>query len=583
VVGVSVSVVDGSWYFPIRHLGGGNMDVNNVVRFLDDLLSREDLWIVGTNLQYECEGLDSLGIGISGKLLDVQLAEALLDEERWSGYDLDTLALDHLGIGKDETLLKEAASAYGIDPKSQLWKLPSWYVGPYAEWDSMAPLRIIEKQLPLLKEQNLLEIFEIESRLLPLLWQMRRNGIPVDLGAAEELDKTLARDYVKHQKLYTSKFGGTIDEWSGPQIAAKCDELGLKYPHTVKGNPSFEGDWLDNQEHPFFQLVADLRELSRFKDTFVKKLIFENQIKGRIHCQWKQLANDEGGTRTGRMANANPNIQQTPAGKYRMTGKPSPIGQAIRAMFRAPKGEKWLKMDWSQQEPRILTHFAALCDFTGAKLARMAYQKDPMMDFYKFMMESANIDRRPAKDMYLGRCYGMGIKKMAKKLNCSEEEARRILGNFDEKVPFVKQIAESCSNSAQKRGYIKTLLGRRRHFTLWEPMNSWQLRQDNPNMDTRPLPLHLAQDKWPKLQLQRANTHKALNALIQGSAADMIKAALLKIHDETGIVPWMAVHDEIDMGVKDDAQAKQCQEIAEHCVDMTVPIRIDAELGDHWK
>jgi DNA polymerase-1 len=175
----------------------------------------------------------------------------------------------------------------------------------------------------------------------------------------------------------------------------------------------------------------------------------------------------------------------------------------------------------------------------------------------------------------------MGKNKMALKLNRTVEEASQILANFDEKVPFVKEIADSCTNAAQKRGYIKTLLGRRRHFNFWEPIDSFKMRQEG--KDVSPCRLEFAEQKWPGLRLQRANAHKALNALIQGSAADMNKAALIKIRRECDVIPYMAVHDEIDFPANDEAHANQCKGSAETCVTMTVPIKADLSLGKSWR
>jgi DNA polymerase I-like protein with 3'-5' exonuclease and polymerase domains len=582
ITGISVATNDRSWYYPLRHLGGGNHpNPESVFAFIRDLVAVPDRFVCGANLQYELEALESEGIVVHGRLLDVQIAEALIDEEQDEGYSLEQIALKHLGERKDERLLKLAADAYGFtNVKANLWKLPAKYVGPYGEWDSMAPLKIFAKQKKILEQEDLLSIFEIESKLLPVLWKMRKQGIPIDLEAADKLSKELKveedavrSDFFKKQKYF-------IDEWSGPMLKRLFDNLGLQYPTTDKGNASFEGEFLDSFADPTIQMVAKLRDLNRMRTTFVDKWIFGNEVKGRIHPQWKQLVSDDGGARTGRMACANPNAQQVPAGKFRTTGKPNPIGKAIRALFVSDTG-KWAKFDYKQQEPRILTHFSNLCEFTGAKIAAMAYRTNPNMDFYQYMVEIAQIDRRPAKDMYLGRCYGMGKKKLAKKLGKTVEECERILNEFDSKIPFVKEIAESCELNAQRRGYIRTLLGRRRHFNHWEPVDRWKRSEAGEYIT--PQSRKDAEEKWPGVKLVRSDTRKALNALIQGSAADMVKAALLQIHDDLKTIPYMAVHDELDIGVQDDDHAEKCKNIIEHCVDMTVPVYTDMEVGKHWK
>ena len=580
VVGISIATADRSWYFPFGHLGGGNMDKRSVISYIGDLLNDPNKYIVGANLQYELESLDSLGIKIQGRFIDVQLAEALIDEEQET-YQLESIANKYLGKGKNESLLREAASAYGIDPKSSLWKLPAKYVGPYAEWDAQIPIHIFQEQLKIIKAENLEGIFQLESELLELLWLMRKQGIPIDVGAAERLSDQLAGDERALRAKFRLDWGQDIDEWSGAQIALLCESNRILFPRTAIGNPSFTSDYMESADHPLLMDIHEIRQINRFRQTFVNDWLLKWNVRGRIHPQWRQVARDEGGTRSGRMAASCPNPQQVPASKFRKTGKPSPIGKAIRRCFISDTG-MWCKKDYSQQEPRILTHFAAITNMTGAEIAKNAYVKNPGMDFYQYMMDSAGIERRPAKDMYLGRCYGMGVKKLAYKLNRTEEEAKKILADFDAKVPFVKEIADKCSRVAADRGYIKTLLGRRRHFNLWEPVDSWKMNQEKRG-SAIPLRFSQAQQAYPGLCLVRSGTHKALNALIQGSAADMTKASLLKIWKETGIVPYMAVHDEIGTPVKNQAQAEVVKQCCETSVTMCVPIKVDMNVGKSWK
>jgi DNA polymerase I-like protein with 3'-5' exonuclease and polymerase domains len=576
VVGFSLATSAQSWYFPFDHLGGGNLPREACLQYIKDVVSVPDRYVCGANLQYELEGLGMSGAPVRSRVIDVQIAEALIDEEADS-YSLDSLCKKYLGRSKDEQLLNDAASAYGVDPKSGLWKLHSKYVGPYAEFDATGPLQIFQKQLEILKSEGTESIFQLEMELLPLLWEMRKQGIPMDMEAADKLSVLLKEQEAALRLRLRHEYSTDCNEMSGPEIAAVCDRLKILFPRTALGAPSFTADYLDEADHPFLILINDLRECSGMRNKFVDGWIHKNQVKNRIHPQWRQCASDEGGTRTGRMAASNPNPQQVPAGKYRKTGKENPIGRAIRACFISDTG-LFGKLDYSQQEPKVLVHFANLCKYTGAQVAAMAYKNDKNLDFYTFMQEAAGIDRRPAKDMYLGRCYGMGADKMARKLNRTKEEAKQILAVFDERVPFVKEIADACTRAANERGYIKTLLGRRRHFNLWEPSKFGVMQF---GVD-RPLREKEAQEKWGN-QIKRSGTHKALNALIQGSSADMTKAALIKIWKEGKVVPYMQVHDEIDFAANDESHAKQCQLLAETCVEMTVPIRADLSLGKTWK
>lgn len=577
VAGVSVAADDRAWYFPINHLGGGNLPQESVSRFLSDILAVEDRFIVGANLQYDLEALWSLGVHARGRFVDVQIAEALLEEERVVGYGLEMLCRLYLDEeGKNEKLLTEAALAFGVSPKGGLWKLPSKYVGPYAEYDAMAPLMIFAKQHEKLKSDDLLNIFQLECELTPLLWKMRLQGIPVDLQAAELFSRELAgmEDNARiHLKV---ECGRDVDVWSGDDLARLCDDRGISYPRTPKGNPSFESEFLEAENHDsaILRKVGEVRKLNRLRTTFVDDWIFKNQIKGRIHPSWKQLKSDEGGTRTGRMAASNPNPQQVPAR--------SDLAPRVRRLFVPPEGNKWAKMDYSQQEPRLLVHYAAICNFTGAKLAAMAYRENRDMDIYQFLADAAQITRRQSKDLTLGRMYGMGKNKLALKLGISVAEAESLLERFDERVPFVKEISDSAMRKAQERGWIQTLLGRKRHFNYYEPVYQKELKAKS--IDCRPVPNHrIAESKWPNQRLQRAGAHKALNALIQGSAADMTKQAMLHIYRETGLIPMMAIHDELNYFVPDVIEAKKIQELAENCVQLEVPVKADLSFGDHWK
>jgi DNA polymerase I-like protein with 3'-5' exonuclease and polymerase domains len=577
VAGVSLATHDAKWYFPINHLGGGNLPQESVVSFLQDTLSVPDRYVVGAHLGYDIEGLWSLGVEVRGRCIDVQIAEALLEEEREIGYSLEILCRLYLDEeGKNEALLRAAAGSFGIDPKGGLWKLPSKFVGPYAEYDAQAPLQIFQKQHAKLVADNLLNIFQLECELLPLLWKMRLQGIPVDLDKAASFSKELEGLEDNERLHLRNEFNRDVDVWSGDDIARICDELKIPYPRTPKGNPSFESEFLESEDHDhaFLRKVGKIRKLNRLRTTFVNDWIFKNQIKGRIHPSWIQLKSEDGGTRTGRMAACNPNPQQVPAR--------SELAPRVRELFIPPTGNKWAKMDYSQQEPRLLVHYASLCGFTGAKLAAMAYRENRSMDIYQFLADAAQITRRQSKDLTLGRMYGMGKRKLAAKLGISEWEAEDLLRRFDEKVPFVKEISDSCGRKAQERGWIQTLLGRKRHFNYYEPTFQKELKEKR--IDCRPVPnKQIAENKWPRQRLQRAGAHKALNALIQGSAADMTKKAMLDIYRETKRIPMMAVHDELNYFCETEAEARVIQNLAENCVQLEVPIKADLAFGDHWK
>lgn len=548
LVGVSLATDRGHrMYLPVAHAGGGNLDIDIVKIYLREQLGRAEQVKIGANILYDLEFLTVSSIAVRGRLIDVQTVEALLNETRMS-YSLNDLSIIRCDETKDETMLNEVASAYGIDPKAELWKLPSWYVGPYAEQDAVLPLRIYEKQAPLLEEQGLNEVADLESRLLSLALLMRLRGVPVDLDAAGELNEQWIKDQRALRDRMFEEYQVNLNPWSGPTIARICQQRGIQHPMTARGNPSITKDFIATSDDPFLQLVLEMRTLDRLRGTFVDDLIFGHQVNGKIHAQFHSTRREEGGTRSGRWSSSNPNLQQVPA-------RDKKYSALIRALFIAEEGYQWAKLDYSQQEPRILVHYASTLGLTGAEQFRDMYNEEREADFYEHLMGEANIDRFSAKCMTLGRFYGMGKKKMADRLGVGLTEAESLLHKFDRAAPFVRELSYACSRRAEDAGYIKTFLGRRRRFLEWEEYQG---------------------------KRRRTGTHKALNALIQGTAADMMKVAMINVHEEHQVVPYLTVHDEIGVGVDDRQQAEDIAETMVAALPLTVPMRVDIDLGRHW-
>lgn len=570
LVGISVANGDFVGYYPISHLGPGNLGKDIVCTWLRRELGRPDLTVVGANILYDVEWLSTEGIEVKGRLIDVCMLDALIEEEANESMSLNALCQRHLGKTKNEDLLREAANVYGVDPKSGLWSLPPKYVGEYAEWDALAPILIYEKQQIELAKQGLMDIAELEIKLTPLLWKMRRRGVRVDLEAGKLVQAQLTHDENGTLRCIEQQIGWRPDIWSAKSLAKVFDQLGEGYQTTKKGAPSFTKDFLSHHQNEVIKAISDAREINRLRTVFVEDWISKYTVNGRAYPEWRQLASDDGGTRTGRMASANPNMQQIPSR--------AEIAAMIRALFIADEGSLWGKLDYSQQEPRLLVHFASVMQSRGTNMpgaydVRDAYRNDPKMDIYAMLATMGNISRRHAKGATLGRMYGMGAKKYAEQQGVSISEGERILAEFDQRVPFVRILADRLATLADTRGWIRTLGGRRRHFNLWEPRYSEQ--------ETIPLPLEKAQKAYEG-PLRRYGTRKALNALIQGSAADMTKRAMVRVHDELGVVPTLAVHDEIDACVDGIETLNKIKEVAETAYDLQVPIVADCKLGEHW-
>lgn len=590
IVGVTLATEERGWYFPVRHLGGGNLDPDIVFEYVRDIM-RKPIPKVMANVSYDLEALWSEDIEVKGPVYDVQIAQALLTEDREEGFDLGSLGLLHLGESKDEALLTEAASAYNVPVKGGLWKLPSHYVGAYGEWDGVAACRILKKQLPLLEKEDLMRVFDLETRVTPVLHKMRIQGVPFDIERANSLNKRLAIQEVELLDEMVREHNEHINVNSFVELAQACDRLKIPYNRSESGNPSFAGKWLESHEHPFMQLVVSIRQLQKMKNDFVVKLM-KQAIRGRLYSQWVQIGTDEGGTKSGRFACKNPNNQQVPAAKRR-NGKPNPIGAEIRACYTSvPDGAEWFKNDYKQQEPRILVHFAELCKYAGADAAAMAYRCNPKADFYEFVMQIANVNKRRAKDIYLSICYNQGLPAFAGSINLPEHEAQEVLDTFNSALPFIRQISDRCTELAKNRGFVKTLYGRRRHYRLFELTSKWKIRKEmlaqgkslsEIDYYLKPRLEKEAKEFWPNKHIVRAYTHTGLNAVIQGSAADMMKAGLVKGWEEDKRVPYLSVHDEVDGPVSGEEDAKKWQRTMETCVDLNVPILGDMSIGKHWK
>ncbi len=568
VVGVSLATEDAAWYFPFAHAGGDNLDKSSVLRFLDDVLGK-DTEKVGANLIYDLEWLRAEGIQVNGPVRDIQIAEPLIDENQ-SSYSLSALAKKYLGEDKDETLLKQAAHAVGVDPKSGLWKLPARFVGPYGEADAALPIRIWQEQKKILLQEDLWDIFELESDLVPIMLDMRFKGVRVDVDRAEEINDKCLKEEAALLGQLRDLVGYAIDPWSSDDLAKVFKKSSIWYPETAKGNPSFTGDWLSGHELELPQRIAEYRRTNKMRRDFIEGMILKMEHSGRIHCQFHALRKDETGTRSGRFSCSMPNLQQVPA-------RDEHWGPLIRSLFLPDEGMHWASCDYSQQEPRVLVHYADLLGLKGASEAVSTYSESADTDFHQMVADMAGIKRKQAKTVNLGMFYGMGIYKLSQELGLSIDEAKPIFEQYHGRVPFVRQLSQRCTKSASERGFIKTLLGRKRHFNLWEPadsQNTWPNREN-------PLSIDQAKKVWGDRPLRRSMTHKALNALIQGGAADMTKKAMVELY-KAGEVGHIQVHDEICFSVNDRAHGERVKEIMEHCVKIAVPIKVDLEMGPTW-
>ena len=568
LIGISVASDTGfRGYFPIGHAGEGNLNRNRVLQWAKATFETS-IDKVGANILYDLEWLKTVGIEVQGNKYDIQVAEPLIDEERKEGYSLEVLSKRYLGRGKDESLLNAAAQAYNLNPKKDMWKLPPHYVGEYAEIDAVNTLEIFKKQLPILKEQDLEGIFKLETALIPLILAMRFKGVKIDLDKAQKLNKKYKKEESRLLKYLREFAGFAVEPWSNQQLSVVCERNKIWFPKTQAGNPSFTGDFLSTNKELFLTSVAEFRKVNKMRRDFIQKVCLDMSVDGRIFAQFHQLRRDSDGTRTGRFSSSNPNLQQIPA-------RDEHWGPLIRSLFLPEKGQDWYRLDYNQQEPRMLVHYARLRAIKGSREACEAYQEKDA-DFHNMVADLAGINRKIAKTINLGIMYGMGTFKLGQMLGLSYNDATILLEKYHEKVPFVKGLMHEASKAVTYRGEIKTLLGRKRHFNFWEPSDS-RLKWPNKEM---PLRIEDAERIWKGRPLKRAYTHKALNALIQGASADLTKKAMLDMYNELGIIPHLQVHDELDFSY--NGNIKPVVDIMENCVKLEVPLKVSVEKGRSW-
>jgi len=563
VVGIAIAVDGWEGYYPIAHETPPNMDKELVTRWLRKQCSYESVNYIFHNAFYDVGWLTTMDIDIKGKIIDTLIAAPIVDENRFR-FDLNSLVKDYLQESKSETQLREAAKMWGLDPKADLWKLPASHVGTYAEQDAAVTLRLWQHLQKEIAGQNLINIFQLETDLFPVLFEMKRKGVRVNLDKAEIIKNDLQKEEEKLLQSIKKLAGTSVEIWAAASVAKAFDALSIPYNHTETGKPSFDKNFLSSHESPLAKMVVKAREINKARTTFIDSIL-KHSHRGRIHAEIHQMRSDQGGTVTGRFSYSNPNLQQIPA-------RNQIIGPLIRSIFIPEKNHQWGIFDYSQQEPRLVVHYAAIKSFTGASKFVEAYQEEESTDFHSLVAEMADIGRKQAKTINLGLFYGMGKGKLMSQLGVDQETATDLLVAYHERVPFVKKLINDTMNRAGKKGYLRTLLGRRCRFDLWEPSNEW---------GSKALPLKEATNEYGESMIKRAWTYKALNRLIQGSAADQTKQAMVNLHKE-GYTAHIQVHDELDFSIASEKDSANIKDIMENCVELLVPSKVDVELGESW-
>jgi DNA polymerase I-like protein with 3'-5' exonuclease and polymerase domains len=632
VCGIAIAYKDEKLYFPIRHSDStsqvgkapSNIAPNHVWKILNKkIFQNKNITKVFHNAMYDvCWIRQESKLMVQGPIVDTMIAASIIDENKMR-YSLDALAKEYL---KGETkykydLEKAAEDEVGISNAiSNMHLLPYSVVKSYAEQDVNLTLKlwnIFKKKIksPIKtingKIKTLENIFNLEMELFPCLVDMRFKGVRVDTKKAETLGLDLKKRRESIIKGIKRRTGISIEIWAADSVEKLLHKLNITdYTSTPKsGRVSLSKSYLESHSNVYLRLVARARAYDKLVNVFVNGLL-KFVHNGRIHADINQIRGERGGTITGRFSMAKPNLQQIPAkGKY---------GNIIRSFFLPEEGQQWGSFDYSQQEPRLVVHYALKNNFYGVKNLAEEYRKNPDTDFHKIVAKMAKITRKQAKTINLGLFYGMGKGKLAASLELDKEEAKELFDAYHRQVPFVRELSNGLMKFAEKNKSVFTLEDRFCRFNKWEPRDKeWdedrkvfiyteyvETEEDGEvkkEIQRNPVPIlekKQAQDHYlasrsrsladndPHCKMfeefyKPAFTYKALNKLIQGSAADMTKKAMILLYKE-GILPHIQIHDELCISIPNKETALKIIDIMKNAIRLKIPNKVDYASGNNW-
>jgi len=605
VCGIAIATDKQTVYFPIAHDKTDNLDPKDTWNQLNKLIfQNEKITKVFHNAIYDvCWIRAATGQMPKGRLIDTMIAASILDETRMR-YSLDSVSKDYLGDTKYKYDLQEKALVEGIkDPMSNMHKLSYKIVKEYAEQDVNLTIRlwrIFDKKLDEVlyintdtnENKTCRNIFELETKLFPCLVDIKFKGVKIDAQKARKFSTFLEKRRDNLINLIEKRTGVRVEIWAAASIKKLLDQQKITdYKKTPKsGMPQLPKDYLQTHKNRFLRMIAKARECDKANGAFVEGLL--NFVhNGRIHADINQIRSDDGGTVTGRFSMSNPNLQQIPARGF--------IGKKIRELFIPEEGCKWGSFDYSQQEPRIVVHYALKLNLPGTDKLQEEFNKDDA-DFHQIVADMANIPRTMAKTINLGLFYGMGKLKLEKELNLSKQEAKSLFDKYHRTVPFVKKLSEDLIAFAEEHKLLYTLGDRFCRFNKWETRNR---KWNNEIMRFDPVPIltreealiHFKAEILDKYEAEHrdeyiknfeqhykpAFTYKALNRLIQGSAADMTKKAMVNLY-EKGILPQIQIHDELCLSIKDDKEKEIVIETMKNAIPLEIKNKVNCKIGNNW-
>ena len=635
ITGVAVATGKDTVYFGLHHSDlttTPEMEQEFWNQLNKKILQNPDITKVFHNAMYDvCWLRATTGKMLQGRLVDTMIAASVIDENRFK-YSLDSLSKDYLNDQKYKYDLHERASSEGIkDPMSNMHKLSYDLVKDYAKQDVDLTLKLwnlfnkkLDEALYTRPENNEIKtcrnIFELETKLFRCLVDMKFKGVRINVQKLEEFGKKLKFRRDNLLNIIRKHTGIIVQLWAANSVKLLLDQQKItNYKKTPKsGMPQLPKDYLKTHKNRFLRMLSKAREFDKAVNTFVEGL--KGYVyNGRIHADVNQIRSDQGGTVTGRFSMSNPNLQQIPASGY--------IGKKMREIFLPEEGMKWGSFDYSQQEPRIVAHYAIKYGLANTEGLKDKFEKENA-DFHQIVADLAKIPRKQAKTINLGLFYGMGKGKLQNELNLDQKQATSLLKLYHEKIPFIKELSDNLKNFAERERLIYTLEDRFCRFNFYESTNKrwdnnirkfeeWdpkakEIKQKDGTITYEGAwvtPKLLSEkDAWDKFKSEfnqvskkkieahteqerqmffnnyyvPAFTYKALNRLIQGSAADMTKKAMVDLY-ENGIVPHIQIHDELCISVKSEEEAEFIKKTMEETIpDFSIKNKVDYESGPNW-
>jgi len=609
ICGIAVATEKDTAYFPLQH-SDTDIDPERINKIWDVLnekiFQNENITKVFHNAMYDVCWIRSVtGKMMKGKIVDTMIAASVIDENRFR-YSLDSLSKDYLNDSKYKYDLQQKTLEWSggtvKDPMTNMHKLPASIVKEYAKQDVDLTFKLwnlFNKKIDEVlytkddgEQKTCRQIFELETKLFLCLVDMKFKGVRIDVEKATAFGKHLKKRRDQIVKAIESITTIKVDIWAAASIKNLLDHLCIKdYKVTPKSKmPQLPKDYLKTHNNKCLRMIAKAREYDKAANTFIDGLLGYVH-EGRIHADINQIRSDSGGTVTGRFSMSNPNLQQIPSKGY--------IGKKMRELFIPDEGYKWGSFDYSQQEPRIVVHYAIKLGLPGTETLQEEFDKDDA-DFHQIVAEMANISRKQAKTINLGLFYGMGKIKLQKELGLDQSKARALFNEYHSRVPFVRDLSQQLIQFAKENRLLFTLYDRFCRFDKWETTN----KEWNPETNRfNEVPLYTeAQareafkgemlDKFKENKIDPnymdyfnryytpAFTYKALNRLIQGSAADMTKKAMVDLY-EKGIIPHIQIHDELCFSTTDH-ESKLIKETMEQTIPLEVKNKVDYESGPNW-